>query len=43
MKYLKSDIRQKQQILTDEGYQVSLVRKLVSCLLYPSDAAEEKT
>ena len=30
MKYLKSDIRQKQQILTDEGYQVSLVRTLVS-------------
>lgn len=30
MKYLKSDIRQKQQVLTDEGYQVSMLRTIVS-------------
>lgn len=30
MKYLKSDIKQKQQVLTDEGYQVSMLRTLVS-------------
>lgn len=30
MKYLKSDIKQKQKILTDEGYQVSILRTLVS-------------
>jgi serine O-acetyltransferase len=30
VKYLKSDIKQKQKILTDEGYQVSILRTLVS-------------
>ena len=30
MKYLKSDIKQKQRILADEGYQVSVFRTLVS-------------
>ena len=30
MKYLKSDIKQKQQVLTDEGYQVSMLRTIVS-------------
>lgn len=30
MKYLTSDIKQKQKILADEGYQVSLFRTLVS-------------
>lgn len=30
MKYLKSDIKQKQQVLADEGYQVSVLRTLVS-------------
>jgi len=30
VKYLKSDIKQKQQILADEGYQVSVFRTLVS-------------
>lgn len=30
MKYLKSDIKQKQQVLADEGYQVSILRTLVS-------------
>jgi serine O-acetyltransferase len=30
VKYLKSDIKQKQKILADEGYQVSILRTLVS-------------
>jgi len=30
VKYLKSDIKQKQQVLADEGYQVSILRTLVS-------------
>jgi serine O-acetyltransferase len=30
VKYLKSDIKQKQKILADEGYQVSVFRTLVS-------------
>lgn len=30
MKYIKADIKQKQQIFTKEGYQVSIVRTLVS-------------
>jgi serine O-acetyltransferase len=30
VKYLKSDIKQKQQVFTDEGYQVSILRTLVS-------------
>ncbi len=30
MKYLKSDIKQKQQIFFDEGYQVSIIRTLLS-------------
>lgn len=30
MKYLKSDIKQKQKILADEGYRVSMVRVLLS-------------
>jgi len=30
VKYLKSDIKQKQQVLADEGYQVSILRALVS-------------
>lgn len=30
MKYLKSDIKQKQQVFADEGYQVSILRTLVS-------------
>jgi serine O-acetyltransferase len=30
VKFLKSDIKQKQKILADEGYQVSLLRTLVS-------------
>ena len=30
MKYLTSDIKQKQKVLADEGYQVSLFRTLVS-------------
>ena len=30
MKYLKSDIKQKQKVLADEGYQVSMLRTLVS-------------
>jgi len=30
VKYLKSDIKQKQKVLADEGYQVSMLRTLVS-------------
>ncbi|MGL1957612.1 MAG: serine acetyltransferase [Colwellia sp.] len=30
MKYLKSDIKQKQQVLADEGYEVSMFRALIS-------------
>tara|TARA_R110002012_G_scaffold243888_2_gene418576 strand:- start:387 stop:905 length:519 start_codon:yes stop_codon:yes gene_type:complete len=30
VKYLKSDIKQKQRVLADEGYQVSMLRTLVS-------------
>lgn len=30
MKYLKSDIRQKQQVLANEGYQVSMLRAMIS-------------
>lgn len=30
MKYLKSDIKQKQKVLADEGYQVSMLRAFVS-------------
>jgi serine O-acetyltransferase len=30
VKYLKSDIKQKQQVFADEGYQVSMLRTLVS-------------
>jgi len=30
VKYLKSDIKQKQQIFTNEGYQVSMIRTLLS-------------